>query len=91
MSRFDEKTNEILFKPGLADEKRRICAAVILMGLIMMVSELLEQQQTRPTGRWAFFFGPIWDLFGWYGLAAYWFGISAIFAAFYFFFLRNKS
>ncbi|MBK7656736.1 MAG: hypothetical protein IPJ18_18605 [Betaproteobacteria bacterium] len=39
-------------------KKRRICAAVILMGLIMMVSELLEQQQTRPTGRWAFFLDP---------------------------------
>jgi hypothetical protein len=52
--------------------KKQIALAGALIFLIMAGAEVLQPHFSRPTGRWSFLFGPIWDAFGWPGLAGYW-------------------
>ena len=64
--------------------KSQAAIAFALISLIMSISELLQPQLTRPTGRWSFLFGSIWDAFGSNGIAIYWLLISLVLAIFFF-------
>jgi hypothetical protein len=63
----------------LLDTRKNIALALSIICLIMAFYNVLQPILTRPSGRWAFFFGPIWDIFGWHGLVFYWILLTVIF------------
>jgi len=77
---FRDPRNPPIF-PVYARSIRAMHLAVGLIALLMACSEFLNPQLTRPTGRWSFLFGPIWDAFGPTGLAAYWALAGLVFLA----------
>lgn len=60
-----------------------------LCGVILGIAKLISPSLERPTGRWSFIFGPLFDLFGvsGVGLINVIIGVTFIYFGFY---LRRK-
>lgn len=60
-------------------EKRMAYLGVGLISLIGAAANALDGYQQRPTGRWSFVLGPLFDAFGSHGITALWLAMGAFF------------
>lgn len=52
-----------------------------LMALIAAAANALSGYTQRPTGRWSFVLGPLFDAFGSTGITIAWLALAAVFLA----------
>jgi hypothetical protein len=65
------------FTPSKADA-RRFCLALGIGALVMALLQLLYPRTNAPSGRWSWVTGPLYDVFGSHGLAAF-FAVLGVF------------
>lgn len=52
--------------------------ALLSGGLLMALNEWLWPRLARPTGKWSFVFGPLWDRWGSAGMIGAWIGFGLV-------------
>ncbi len=71
-------------------QKRNLFVGLTAIYVVLALTEYMSPSQSRPTGRWAFIMGPIFDLGGSFALIMYWLAISLLLACVGSFMGRNK-
>lgn len=56
----------------------RISWALLSVGFFMALHEWLSPTLARPTGKWSFVFGPLWDRWGSGGIIGAWIGMGLV-------------
>ena len=54
------------------EDSRKFCLVMAIVFFALAVVELAAPRATAPTGRWSWVTGPMFDLFGSFGLAVVW-------------------
>ena len=65
-------------------DKAKLFIGMGVVAISLGAIDIFYPPQARPTGRWAFFLGPVFDAFGTFGVAILWIviGVAAVFYGF---------